>query len=165
MVDIQKILIIIVIAVLFTLFVNVTTDAFVPQPGYNDYCTREPIPKPLLNPRTDDCRPFFPSEDFIKECNAEKGMVQYKHNNSGCAYDAYCETCQNNFKKARTKFSYIEFIISAITGLAAIVLGMNLSVKKNPVNEWVGSGFLLGGILTIFVGTARYFGDFGKYVR
>ena len=50
-------------------------------------------------------------------------------------------------------------------GLIALIAGLYLPKKKNPINEWVGSGFLLGGILTILVGTVRYFGDMGRYAR
>ncbi|MFH1408523.1 MAG: hypothetical protein ABIH34_01320, partial [Nanoarchaeota archaeon] len=46
-----------------------------------------------------------------------------------------------------------------------IIIGLYLPAEKNVLNEWIGSGFLLGGLITLFIGTALYFSDFLRWLR
>lgn len=151
---IRRIIVIFVIAILFTILINVSIDAFYPQPEYGDFC-RDNYPKAMpLQP--EQCAEVTPID-------CARGETSYRYNTRGCPTEAYCETCHENLEQAQEKYSIVVFIVSAITGLIALVVGMNL--PKSFVNEWIGSGFLLGGLLTILVGTIRYFGDMGRYVR
>ena len=133
---------------------------------YENYCRtyREAKPIPVV-PAGIVCEPVQPSQEVYNSCIPEKGHIEYRIDERGCAVEPYCEPCSGNFNLAQEKYNFIVFIISAVTGLAALIAGLHLPQKKNPINEWVGSGFLLGGLFTIFVGTARYFGDMGRYVR
>jgi hypothetical protein len=131
MADVRRIIVIFVIAILFTIFINVSIDAFYPQPEYTDYC-EEP-----------------------RAVKMEEARLPVEFDDS----------CKEEFDAARARYNFLVFIVSAMTGLAALIIGLHLPQKKNVINEWVGSGFLLGGLFTIFVGTVRYFGDMGRYVR
>ncbi|MBU0756607.1 MAG: hypothetical protein KKF44_00950 [Nanoarchaeota archaeon] len=166
MADARRIIIIFVIAVLFSIFVNVSIDAFYNSPDYMDYCNNNErvMPKTIPN-RQEDCKEMIVPSDKEEECQSNKGYITYTYDQYGCASGYYCETCQNDYDDAREKYGFVVFIISAITGLAAFFSGLNLPIKKNSVNEWVGSGFLLGGLFTIFIGTGRYFGDMGRTMR
>ena len=155
MANIRKNIIIFVIGILFVLLVNLTIEAVYPMPSYEDYCTRDPVPN--LMPK--NCS-YEASPELYESCD---GVVRYEYE-SGCPVSAYCDTCYQDLDTARENYNLIVFVISSIGGLGALIAGLNLP-KNNPINEWVGSGFLLGGLLTIGTGTIRYFGDMGRYMR
>ena len=171
MTDVRRIIVIFVIAILFTIFINVSIEAFYPMPDYADYCKNDnypnyPRPTPYKEaPSNFSCPEFKTPQSVTDLCSSEKGNVEFKYDEQGCAKEAYCETCHIALDKANQRYNLAVFIISAIMGLIALIAGLYLPKKKNPINEWVGSGFLLGGLLTIFVGTARYFGDMGRAMR
>lgn len=168
MADVRRIIVIFVIAILFTIFINVSIEAFYPMPDYADYCKNDNYPRPMPYkepPSNFSCPEFQTPQTITHSCPSEKGSVEYKYDERGCAKEAYCETCNVALDKANQKYNLAVFIISAVMGLIALIAGLYLPQKKNPINEWVGSGFLLGGILTILVGTIRYFGDMGRYMR
>ena len=158
MLDIRRIIVIFVIAVLFTILVNVSIDALYQSPSYEDFCHgRYPIAKIA----TPECKEVVPTQELINSC---KGMIEYNYDDAGCPTDAYCENCNNEFTKANEKYTFVVFIVSAIAGLLALAVGMYLP-QKSDVNIWIGSGFLLGGLITILVGTVRHFGDMGRYMK
>lgn len=168
MTDPRRIVIIFVIAVLFSLFVNLTIEAIYPEPDRDDFCEPEKekphIPYPEAS-RNITCPQLDVTDEIIETCEIEKGYIDYVKDKNNCPIEAYCETCQRDLDESREEYNLIVFIVSTILGFIAIVAGLNLPVKKNLVNDWVGSGFLLGGLLTIFIGTARFFGDMGRTIR
>ncbi len=163
--DVRRIIIIFVIAVLFAILVNVSIEAFYPSPEYDAYCTPERAPKPVLYEEPRNCTELKVSQEFTDECIQEKGSVEYRYDSRGCPKEVYCNTCHRDLDQANKAYNLVVFIVSSIAGLIALVVGLHLPQKKNVINEWVGSGFLLGGLLTIAVGTIRYFGDMGRYTR
>ncbi len=165
MADVRRIIMIFVIAVLFTILINVSIEAFYPSPDYQDYCTKSAYSEPARVDQDNSCPTFKAPQPIIDSCTADKGYIAYEYNESGCAVKAYCETCGIKYDEANKLYNLVVFIVSAITGLIALFVGLYLPQKKNPINEWIGSGFLLGGLLTIFVGTIRYFGEMGRYTR
>ena len=56
-------------------------------------------------------------------------------------------------------------MVTALLGLVAIILGLYLPKDINSLNEWIGTGFMFGGLISVFIGTARYFQDMHKIVR
>ena len=163
MADARRIIVIFVIAILFAIFVQVAIEAFYPSPKYQDYCKEQAQPREIPYKDPQSCPELTIPEDF--KCASEKGGIQYKYDLKGCPTEIYCETCNILFDNAQQKYNLMIFIISAVAGLIALIVGLYLPQHKNPINEWIGSGFLLGGILTIFVGTIRYFGQMGRYIR
>jgi hypothetical protein len=148
--DIRRYLVIAVIAILFTILVQVSIEAAYPEPKYEDYCKPEYRPKPIMTPPPNyQCPNYNPPPMISEECERQKGYVQYRTDQYGCATEAYCETCQHKLDDAREKYNFVVFIVSALMGLIALVIGLNLSQETNPINEWVGSGFLLGGIIRV----------------
>lgn len=167
MVDVRKIVIAFIIAALFAILVQVAIDAFLPEPDYNKYCqNQQEYSKVIPYPgNTANCPNITVSEELQNSCTYDVGSIQYKYDANGCAKEAYCETCYITLDKANQSRNLIIFIISAITGLIALVFGLFLPVHKNSINEWLGSGFLLGGIITIIIGTARFYGQMGRFIR
>ena len=168
MANARRILVIFVIAILFTVFVNVSIEAIYPYPEYEDYCTEErKHPHIPVHAETEkfSCPELNIPDELESSCKKQEGEIDYKYDSKDCPINAYCETCHNKLDNAQEKYNLIVFIVSSILGLVALIVGLNLPVKKNPIHEWVGSGFLLGGLITIFTGTIRYFGDMGRYIR
>ncbi|MBU1198887.1 MAG: hypothetical protein KKF46_02995 [Nanoarchaeota archaeon] len=83
----------------------------------------------------------------------------------GCEIDPFCNYCNAGLDEAREKYGLIVFIISSVMALIAIAVGLLLPVSKNNINEWIATGFLLGGLITLFVGTARFYADMTRILR
>ncbi len=167
MADVRRILVIFVIATLFSIFVFTSIDAFYPSPDYSDYCEEDKFdqPKPY-KPRPDNytCPDVEFNEQAMKECRDRGGEIRYEQNEYSCNINWTCSMCQKNYNEAREQHNLWRFIISAILGLIAITIGLVLPEEKT-MNEWVGSGLMLGGLITIFVGTAMSFGDLHRWIR
>jgi hypothetical protein len=157
MTDIRKIIVVFVIGVLYAVFVTSVSDAVYPSPDYADYCEEMMMPMPVVQPK--EC-PVIPQP----EC--EKGAsMAYEYDSSGCPSKAICDYCYPNFEKAQEKYNFVIFIISSILGLAAIAIGLFLPIKGNNLNEWVATGFMLGGLISLFIGTIRYYADMARIAR
>ena len=168
MTNARRILVIFVIAILFTVFVNVSIEAIYPSPENEDYCIEErkhPHIPAQAETEKFSCPELIIPEELESSCQEQQGEIDYKYDNKDCPITAYCETCHKALDNAQEKYNLIVFLVSAVLGLIALIVGLNLPVKKNQVHEWVGSGFLLGGLITVFTGTVRYFGDMGRYIR
>lgn len=73
--------------------------------------------------------------------------------------------CQENYDAANEKYNMVVFYVSVLLGLMAIILGLYLPGHKDDLNLWIGSGFMLGGFFTLFVGTARAYSDLHRIIR
>ncbi|MGM5487955.1 MAG: hypothetical protein ACQESG_03325 [Nanobdellota archaeon] len=162
--DIRRIIIVFIIAILFTFFIFQTIFAIYDQPRYEEFCDNR-FPK-TLGPQT-ECEPLNISIEEREACDEQNGDIAYEYDSNGCRIDFYCETCSHEYQQARERFNMKVFLISAIVGLIAIVLALYLPTHEE-LNEWIATGFMLGGLLTIFFGTFRYIwdiGEFGRYIR
>jgi len=165
MADVRKIAIIFVIAVLFAVFSQALIEAIYPSPKYEDYCTYVGGPKAY---------PVYAPGDTSKNCSfldttpceRSRGFAEYTYNNAtGCPVSFTCNYCQIDYDKANEKFNLFVFIVSSVIGLIGVAIGLFMPAKKDDLNEWIGTGFMLGGLIAIFVGTARYFAEMGRYIR
>lgn len=168
MIDLRKIGIIFVIAVLYTIFVNAFIDAIYERPRYEDFCPYLEKPERVyeIEKRDATCPDFEqPGTAELKECREKKGENRYEYDANGCPISYECDMCRKGYDEKREHYGFWSFIISSIAALIAIAIGLFLPAKKNTLNEWVGTGFVLGGLITLFVGTARYYGDLHRIVR
>ena len=94
-------------------------------------------------------------EDFIRPYMLEEENVD----------DEAWKACQEEFDSANEKYNLVVFYVSIIFGLIAIIVGLYLPSEKDDLNQWVGSGFMLGGFFTLFVGTIRAYGDLHRVIR
>ncbi len=170
MIDLRRVAIIFVIAVLYAIFVNAFIDAFYPAPKYEDYCKQRFYPeKPY--PAAPNAVPVKcpnykePSQEELDKCADQKGVPEYRYDANNCAIEYKgCNFCQKEFDDANQKYNFIFFIISSILAVIAISIGLFLPVKKS-LNEWIATGFMLGGLITLFFGTFRYYQYLGRYVK
>jgi len=167
MIDLRKIAIIFVVGILFSIFVWALAEAIHPSPRYEDFCTgneRFAVPLSKVDREGVDC-PDFTGPTIAEQdtCEEQHGNINYRYDESSCAVSWNCQTCNYQYQEAQKQFNLSFFIISSILGLIAIGIGLYLPGDK--ISHWVASGFMLGGIISLFIGTARYFGDLGRYTR
>lgn len=161
---IKKIGIILIIAILIASFAFSIVDVVMEKPQYGDFCKSEARALKPFREET-NCPDFIePTTDIRTECNSKKGTIDYVYDGSGCPVSYECSTCNTAYDEARKKHRLVGFIITSILGIIAIISGMYVS-SKTEVIEWIYSGILIGGILSIFIGTISYFQDMGRYVK
>ncbi|MFC1647993.1 hypothetical protein ACFL1B_00900 [Nanoarchaeota archaeon] len=166
MIDLRRIIIILVVAVLFAVFVFSTINAVYPDPEYEDYCRDEyAVPKPIREVDNSNCPDHNISQEEIDACVDTDGRPSYKYDAYGCVTSWECTTCHNDYDAAQEKHHFWSFIISAIFGLIGVMISLFMPMEKETVHEWVGSGLMLGGMFAIFFGTAIYYGDLHRYIR
>jgi len=159
MADVRKILVIFLIGILYAIFVTSLIEAVHPSPRYEDYCVSKPGPATPVKTEIVNCSLINPVQ-----CESG-GMIQYEYDSNGCPKSAYCDYCNNNLQEAQKKYNLTVFIISSVMAIIAIAIGLLLPTKKKSINEWIGTGFLLGGLITLFVGTIRYYSDMTRMLR
>ena len=169
MIDLRRVAIIFVIAVLYALLVNAVIGAFYPEPMQEDYCKASFYPEkpyPIAGGKSVTCPKYNePTIEELNRCAEQKGMPDYVYDANGCPIQYKgCNLCQKNFNEANQKYNYMYFIISSLLALLAIGIGLALPTKVS-LNEWIATGFMLGGLITLFFGTFRSYEYLGRYVK
>jgi hypothetical protein len=158
--DIRKYTIILAVAVLFSIFSYAFSDAFTSEAEYPDMCREAQNNNNYYEPRpleSKNCtQAAQPTDQQIQACPGQLNM-DYRTCEYGCS--CYEITQQNQQTNDR-----IKFYLGVILGGLAIAFGMLLNPKKK-LNTWIGSGFILGGLITIFIATVGYWGDLDKIIR
>ena len=168
MVDIRKIIIIFVVAILFSVLVFDVIEAAYPRPNYDDFCRfkgpsrAEPIG---LVKYTSGCSVLEVPKEEQTTCEDTKGYIEFQYDSNGCPTSYECNTCSNEWDIANQNYSQYVFYISAVLALIAIFVGMYLPAKENSLNEWVGTGFMLGGVFALFFGTIQSFHFLDRIMR
>jgi hypothetical protein len=125
MMDFRKLIVSLVIAVLFAVFVTTCINAYMPQPQYDKYCSATLYKDPYMDNMTKEER---------------------------VAYNEEQQKCQTALNEAQAQYEFITFLVSAAAGLVGILIGLFVPVST-PVGMAIASGLLLGGLFSIFTGT------------
>ena len=158
--NVKKWVLALAIAIVLNLFINYGISVFYKAPQYNDYCsdqyrygpyTAKPYPYP--DQQQNVCKNVDASQELQNSCNEQKGYVAYKYNATGCATEAYCETCQAHFNDVNNRRSSNIFVVLVVFGVVAIIAGVLLKA------EAVANGFLIGGILSLIIAAIRNWGQ------
>jgi hypothetical protein len=168
MIDLRRVAIIFVIAILYAIFVNAFIGAFYPAPKYDDFCKQRFYPEkpyPAAVERKDCPKYKEPSQEELDKCASDKGYPEYRYDAFSCPAEYKgCNFCQRDFDSANQKYNFMYFIFSSILAVIAIGVGLMLPTDKS-LNEWVATGFMLGGLITLFFGTFRYYEYLGRYAK
>lgn len=160
---VKKYGVIIIIAILFATFSFSIVDVVMEKPDYDDFCYMQA--KPVVRDSGIDCADAeSPSEIEVEECRARNGIMESERDSRGCITGYECNTCYGEYEEARKQHRLVGFIVTGILGLIAIIVGLYAKSKKDVV-EGIYSGFLIGGIASIAIGTMSYFHDMGRFVR
>lgn len=169
MIDLRRVAIIFVIAILYAVLVNAIIGAFYPAPKYEDYCKQRFYPEkpyPAVVERKDCPKYDEPSQEDLDKCSEQKGYPEYRYDAFGCPIEYKgCNFCQRDFDNANQKYNLYFFILSSILAVVGIGIGLLLPAHKVSLNEWIATGFILGGLVTLFFGTFRYYEYLGRYVK
>jgi len=161
---IKRIGIISIIALLYALFAFSIVDVIEERPDYMDFCPNPEVPKILGSNK--DCNPIQVSTEEERSCGERRGYIQYTYDSNGCATSYECNTCSSLYEQAGKQHRLIGFIITSIFGIIGILVGIYVKGKgKEEVTDWIFSGILIGGILSILFGTISYFSDMGRYIK
>ena len=143
------------IAILFTVFILVTIDAFYPRPQYDDFCGERPM-IPKLPVDKADCN--YERTAVEEECYAQGGDPRYIYT-TGCQEFSECDYCRKEYDDAQKDYSNLIFLIIAPLGALAIIFGVYYKI------EFLGSGFMFAGIMLMFYGTVQNFGELNRFTR
>jgi hypothetical protein len=159
---VKKLGVVAIIAILFALFSFSLVDLISERPDYIDFCDEFETPRKLAI--AENC-PIVdePSEDQRISCRESKGSVTYTYDGNGCSIGWECNNCRGLFEESSKEHRFIGFIVTSILGVLAILVGL-YSKGKEEVG-WIFSGILIGGILSVAVGTISYFEDMGRFVK
>ncbi|MBW3015596.1 hypothetical protein KY330_04180 [Candidatus Woesearchaeota archaeon] len=166
MADIRKYIIIFVVAILFSILVFSVIEAAYPEPEWEDFCDDKEYARavPIVK-ETSECEVVDVPEQDKQDCKDRNGYIDYEYDSRGCATDYYCNTCTYAYEQANEVYRRYLFYISAFLALIAIFVGMYLPAHKNVLNEWIGTGFMLGGAFALFFGTATSFSSLDRLIR
>ncbi|MFH1917010.1 MAG: hypothetical protein ABIJ21_07145 [Nanoarchaeota archaeon] len=166
MADIRKIIIIFIIAILFTIFVFSLNTAVNEAPKHEKYCRQYYESKPILPGTTrENCTAVEPTAAESASCTEREGSINYEYDSVGCPTSWSCNTCQKEYNDVQDQYRFWQFIIAAAFGLIAIIIGLFVPGEKNSLMEAISTGFLLGGLITLFIGTGLSFSSFYKWLR
>ncbi|MFC2134638.1 hypothetical protein ACFLTH_08490 [Bacteroidota bacterium] len=165
MINIKKLAVIAAIAILFGIFIFSLINAIYESPDYSDFCRDEMKPQRVdvlvENPECADVD--YPQEE-ADACLDEDAMFEPVYEN-GCVVDYKCETCYRDYDNAQKKHNFYTFVMSSILGLIAVFLSIYLPFKEDSLKEWLLTGFLIGGLAAVFIGTGQYFSDLHRILR
>lgn len=162
--QIRKFAVIAVVAVLYSIFVFSLGDAVAGEAEYPEICQQsqefDMYPRYPAADR-EKCEPLpEPSQEEIDAC---PGNLYERYTGGQCPTEYTCDCSQITESFNDRKENIIFWIAIALGGLA-IVGGMLLPSKKD-LNEWIGGGFIIGGIITLFIATAMHWGDIHRIAR
>ena len=142
----------IAIALVLVFFVAYGISVFYESPQYEDYCGE----------RTKTAFPRFSNETACLENGGRWDPNQRPCLEGVECPEGFCDadfTCRKEYDGARDLYNRDVFIASLILGLIIIVAGVLLKLES------VSVGIMGGGVLLIFYGMIRYWGELGKFVR
>jgi hypothetical protein len=163
--DIRKYGVAIAIAILTAILIYSTADAIAPQVDYNRcYDNLKPTYGPdMVKQQQTNCVNVEPDLTAQEACNAQGYSYEAVYGANGCLTEYTCNSCYKEQEDAREKRNQVFFYVALAMGLLAIVLGFLLPLGS--VHEWVGLGFIIGGVIGLFIGTVAYWSDLTRWLR
>lgn len=163
--SIKKAALTVALLVLTALFIGLLVDAIYDYPEYDEYCTERdymepPRPYPMEKIPGEErttCEPV--NETLTNKCYDAKGFVMYSYDAYGCPTFKKCNTCNIELEGAQKLVNEKAFYLGMFLSLIIIVVGMFWPV------EFIGTGFMFGGVVGLFYSTVRYFADMNKLFR
>ncbi len=155
--DIKKLAMVVLIAVLIPLFLALFIDAVYTQPQYEDYCNLKAETPYMIEKINANCTYDYGQE--YQDCINSEGTPRFDINSEGCNVYSECDYCSRDYNAAQDEYSRNVFLIFAVLGLIIVVLGIYLKT------EYIGAGLMFGGVITLFYSSVRYFSSLNKLLR
>ncbi|HDH04059.1 MAG TPA: hypothetical protein ENH22_00875 [Candidatus Campbellbacteria bacterium] len=140
-VNFKKLILVLGIIIVLNLFFNYGIKTFYHSPKRGDFCGREEfVPKPPLLMKQESVADFD-SGKYEKQLKAQK-------------------ECNENYQTARDLYNRNVFVFLIITGIISIIVGFLITQA-----EAVSLGLSFGGLLSLIIGTIRYWSAMNDYLR
>jgi hypothetical protein len=160
--DIRKYGIAIAIAIVTAIFIYSVADAVAPQAewedcgGYPKYYAERGVP-------ATNCSAVPADRAAEQACIDQEHNYQPVYDEYGCIESYECSACQKENQDRQERHSMVLFYVAVILGIVAIIVGFMLPLGS--VHEWVGLGFIIGGVISMFIGTVQYWGELSRLAR
>jgi hypothetical protein len=159
--DIRKYGIAIAVAILTAIFIYAVADAIAPPIDYNA-CNEHYRSYPEVGKQT-NCSAVPMDKQAERACTDQEFTYQPVYDEYGCVESWECNSCFKEQQDKQQERNMIIFLAAVTLGLLSIIAGFLLPL--GAIHEWVGLGFIIGGVISMFVGTAQYWGDLGRLWR
>lgn len=145
---VKNVLIALAIALISVFFVAYATQSFYPSPDYERYCN------------------YSNQVDYLTKSSCEENGGQWNpyigekpigENRTGYCYANY--QCEKDYREDSEAYERNVFFVNMILGLLIVVLSFILTF------ETVSNGFMSGGVLLLFYGSVRYWGNLSNSLR
>jgi len=154
----KEIAMIVGIAVLSALFLGLLVDALYESPKWEDFCEMGYYDRPMpMKIEPQNCT--YDYGDAYDQCLRDEGEPRFKYADNGCQVFDECDYCSKEYRDEMEIYNRNVFFIITPIGVAFIIMGIFWSI------QFMGTGFMFGGIFSVFYSTARYFSDMSKILR
>ncbi len=149
----KKIALAIAILIVLNIFFNYGIYTFYKPPQYEDFCPEE-MHSQKISTET--------------ECTEEGGLWRYSTMEERPipvkgTEEGWCDltyTCNKEYRAVKDVYERNVFVVLTILGVLSLLVGIYLITV-----EAVANGFLFGGILSIVIGSMRYWSAMDDYLR
>ncbi|HDH31289.1 MAG TPA: hypothetical protein ENH26_00770 [Candidatus Wolfebacteria bacterium] len=155
-INFKKLILVLGIIIVLNLFINYGVATFYDAPEYENFCPKELTAKKHNTKEECETAGGFWSENYVyprTEIQVPKEEVE----------EGWCDvyhSCQKVFDEARDFYNRNVFIILITAGIISIVIGF-LIIQA----EAVSLGLSFGGLLSLIIGTIRYWSAMNDYLR
>ncbi len=171
---VKNIILAIAIAIVFAFFVGYFIQLVYPSPDYSDFCKNnlnildsQSEAQCIANNGTWQTTPFGKTINQGYDCyetsrDAGNGTLYLNCNLKDFSSEGYCDyysDCSNLYNNANEKYSQNYFLISLIIGIIVFVVAVLLQLVS------VSAGLMIGSVITMFVGTVRYWAYSSDVIR
>jgi len=148
------------IIIVLNLFFNYTASLVFDSPEFETYCPVELTNKAYQNKEeclivggswTENTTPYIPKEELVRSPDLSQNIT-------GWCNATY--TCQKGFEGAEKVYNRNIFIVLVVLGVLSIVLGFMFAGISA-----VSLGLSLGGVLSLIIGSMRYWSDMNDILR
>lgn len=161
-INFKKIVIALAIIIVLNLFFNYGIDTFYKGPKYEDFCKPEDLSRQYQ--AKEDCDSVGGlwtdnrNKPLYGEAPVPVPILDQKSEPLGWCDVEY--TCRKSFESVQNLYNRNVFIILIIAGIISIIIGFLVGQS-----EAVSSGLSFGGILSLIIGTIRYWSGMDDYLR
>lgn len=149
------------IVITLNLFFNYAISLIYKASTYDTFCPREQVTEPIENKDSCVAAGGAWSEygaDYYGKPVMTRPIIEGEKFPSG-----YCDpnfTCQKNFESANKVYNRNVFILLVVLGVASLASGFAFAIY-GPVSL----GLSLGGVLSLIIGSVRYWSDMQDILR
>jgi hypothetical protein len=161
--DIRKYGVVIAVAILSAILVYSIADAVAPQVDYDRCYPPAPYSPDATRAQQTGCMDALPDAAAETACRDAGNAYEARYGVDGCVREYVCSDCYRLQQEAQEQRTAVIFYVAVGLGLLLVVIGFLLPLGS--VHEWVGLGLIIGGVVSMFIGTVQYWSDLTRWMR